>query len=235
MLRSKQRFKGRPIVAALFVFSLTCPAAAAPRPYHLQLEAQPAAVLPYLAKFGRIKLDVYLSGVRGETIWLNGFSRNGADTITVENPFGRMYTDVPLSQISSLLAKLGMSGPLGQESTPGRVVLSKGKVAGIVATRHRLEYGPTAWIDVWTTSAIPENPQFRRIVNDLVSAISPDTGRFFRSIPGTPIFVEVNFRRFKRVVLVRTKKLTLDNKGEEDALKVGSFYFKAPLLDAIWR
>lgn len=225
----------RIIAVAGLLFSLASPAASQPRPYHLELEAQPAAVFPYLAKFGRIDLDVYPSGVRAETIWLNGFSRNGVETITVENPLGRMYTDVPISEISSLLRKLGTIGSIEQAALPARVVASKGKVGNINATRYRLEYGPTAWIDFWTTSAVPENPQFRRIVNELVSAISPSTGKVASSIPGTPIFVELNFRRFKKVVLVRTKNLTHDNKGEEDALKVGSFYFRAPLLDAIWR
>ncbi|HSP36039.1 MAG TPA: hypothetical protein VLU46_17135 [Thermoanaerobaculia bacterium] len=53
--------------------------------------------------------------------------------------------------------------------------------------------------------------------------------------PGMPVFVELNFRRFKGVPLVRLKKLTFDNTGETEALKTGSFYFKAPLLDGIWR
>lgn len=226
-------------MAALFLFFVAFPGGGqAPwpvRPYHLQLEAQPAAVFPYLAKFGRIRLDVYPSGVRAETIWLNGFSRNGAHTITVENPFARMYTDVPVSQMSSLLQKLGTIGSVEQESAPAKIVSSKGKVGGIAATRHRLMYGPTAWIDVWTTKAIPENPQFRQIVNDLVSAISPETGKLSRSIRGTPIYVELNFRRFKKIPLVRLKKLSYEAEDEKADLAVGSFYVKAPLLDSLWK
>jgi len=222
-------------VAALFLFSLAYPAASAPRPYHLQLEAQPAAVFPYLAKFGRIEIDVYPSGVRADTIWLNGFSRNGADTITIENPLARMYTEVPLSQISSLLRKLGTIGSIEQESAPVKVVATRGKVGGIAATRYRLMYGPTAWIDLWTTNTIPENPQLRRIINDLVSAISPGTGKLAQSIPGTPIFVELNFRRFKKIALVRFKNFSYEAADEKDALTVGSFYIRAPLLDSLWK
>lgn len=222
-------------MAALFLLSLADPAAPAPRPYHLQLEARPGAVFPYLAKFGRIQLDVYPSGVRADTIWLNGFSRNGADTITVENPLARMYTDVPVAQMSSLLQKLGTIGSIERDAAPAKVVASKGKVGGIAATRYRMIYGPTAWIDLWTTNAIPENPQFRRIVNDLVSAISPETGKLARSIPGTPIFVELNFRRFKKIPLVRLKKLSYGTADEKDALTVGSFYVRAPLLDSLWK
>lgn len=222
-------------MAALFLFSLAYPAAPAPRPYRLQLEAQPAAVFPYLAKFGRIEIDVYPSGVRADTIWLNGFSRNGADTITIENPLARMYTEVPLSQISSLLRKLGTIGSIEQEAAPVKVVATRGKVGGIAATRYRLMYGPTAWIDLWTTNTIPENPQLRRIVNDLVSGISPGTGKLAQTIPGTPIFVELNFRRFKKIALVRFKNFSYEAADEKDALTVGSFYIRAPLLDSLWK
>jgi hypothetical protein len=111
----------------------------------------------------------------------------------------------------------------------------RGKVRGIDAVRHRLEFGPNAYIDFWTTTVVPENAQFRRIVNELVSAISPGTGQAAAKISGTPLYVELNFRRFKKVPLVRLKKLSYDTAGETDALTVGSFYFKAPLLDALWR
>src|SRR6266550_6652760 len=80
--------------------------AAAPRPYHLTLEANPAAPFPFLSKFGTVTLHLYNGGVRAETLWLNGFSRAGAPVITVENPFGRMYTDVPVANISSIVGKL---------------------------------------------------------------------------------------------------------------------------------
>src|SRR5438552_13615289 len=41
---------------------------------------------------------LFRSGVRADTVWLNGFSRNGAGTVTVENPVGRMYTQVPVTR-----------------------------------------------------------------------------------------------------------------------------------------
>jgi hypothetical protein len=220
---------GRPIVAALF---FAAPLSA----YHLELEARPAAVFPYLTKFGTVDIDVYPSGVRAETIWLNGFSRNGAQTITVENPLGRMYTEVPIKEIAALLNKLGSAaGSVESGAVPATIKKLKGKVSGIAATRHRLEYGPTAYVDYWTTDAVPENPQLRRIVSELLTAISPGTAQAASSIRGTPVYVEVNFRRFKKVVLLRTKKLDMSNGDEQAALKVGSFYFKAPLLDALWK
>src|SRR5216684_1765668 len=68
--------------------------AAPPRPYHLQLEANPAP-FPFLDRFGTVTLHVYPHGVRANTFWLNGFSRNGSETVTVMNPVARMYTKVP--------------------------------------------------------------------------------------------------------------------------------------------
>ena len=75
----------------------------------------------------------------------------------------------------------------------------------------------------------------RRIVTELVSAVSPRTGLLSRTIPGTPIYVELNFTHYKKLPLVRLKSLTFDNKGEAEALAVGSVYMKAPLLDQIWK
>lgn len=236
-------------MAALFALGASAaqpakkPAAApvpAPAPpadkYHLQLEANPAAPFPWLGKFGTIKLDVYPSGVRAETFWLNGFSKNYEDTITVENPLGRMYTDVPIGEIANIMGKLG-GGPNAKTSAAiGTVQLPvAGKVQGVNATRYRILYSTNAWIDVWTTQAIAENPQVRRIVTELVTAISPRTGLLSRTIPGTPIYVELNFTHYKKLPLVRLKSLTLDDKGEAEALAVGSLYMKAPLLDAIWK
>jgi len=221
----------RLFLALLF---LTTTAHATPRPYHLTLEAHPAAPFPFLARFGTVTLDVYPGGVRAETFWLNGFSRNGSPAVTVENPFWRMYTEVPLASIASTLRKLSTAGV--ENAAPG--ALQKpvgGAVKGVAAVRYRLQYGREAWIDIWTTRAVPENPQLRAIVNELVAGISPATASVSHAIPGTPIHVELNFRRYKKVTLLELKKIRHDSAGENDALKVGALYFKAPLLDAIWK
>ncbi|MEK6372281.1 MAG: hypothetical protein AABO58_06260 [Acidobacteriota bacterium] len=220
------------------VFSLALlialPALAAPRPYHLTLEAHPAAPFPFLSRFGKVTLDVYPDGVRAETFWLNGFSRNGSPAVTVENPFWRMYTEVPLASIASTLRKLSSAGV--ENAAPAAVQKPVGgAVKGVAAVRYRLQYGPEAWIDIWTTRAVPENPQLRAIVNELVAGISPATASVARTIPGTPIHVELNFRRYKKLTLLELKKIRYDSVGQDDALKVGTLYFKAPLLDAIWK
>ena len=110
-----------------------------------------------------------------------------------------------------------------------------GKVGALRASRYRLIYGPGAWIDIWTTTDVPENAQLRAIVDSLVRGISPPTASVTHGLPGTPVYVELNFRRFKRVPFLKLKKLTWNNAGEADALKVGSYYMKAPLIDAVWR
>ena len=203
-------------------------------PYHLTLEAHPSAPFPFLGRFGTITLDVYPGGVRAETFWLNGFSRTGSPAVTVENPFWRMYAEVPVAQIASILRKLSTAGvenvsPIALKKPSG------GAVKGLAALRYRLQYGADAWIDVWTTRAIPENPQLRTIVAELVNGISPATASTMRAIPGTPVYVELHFRRFRKVTLLELKRIRHDNAGEDDALQVGKLYFKAPLLDAIWK
>jgi hypothetical protein len=222
----------RSIILTLLL--VAAPLSAATRPYHLELEANPAAAFPFLGKFGGVTLHVYGGGVRAETVWLNGFSRNGMPAVTVMNPFGRMYTDVPVSEISTVIGKLG-GDPSARLASGVLQPPMAGKVRGIDAQRYRIVYGPQAWIDIWTTSAVPENRQLRLIVDEFVSGISPATAGVARRIPGTPVYVELNFRRFKKLPILRLKSLPFENAGEEDALKVGPIYMKAPLLDAIWK
>lgn len=208
--------------------------AASPKNYHLELEANPAAPFPFLSKFGTVTLHVYPAGVRAETLWLNGFSRTGAPAVTVMNPFGRMYTDVPVAEIRPTIAKMAQSLGLG-EATPALGPQLAGNVRGIAARRYRLVYGPAAWIDVWTTEVIPPNAQLRALVEQFVGGISPGTAAAMHAIPGMPLYVELNFRRYQKLPLLRMKSLAFDDSGAEEALKVGALYFKAPLLDAIWK
>ncbi|HEV7426175.1 MAG TPA: hypothetical protein VGQ46_07380 [Thermoanaerobaculia bacterium] len=206
---------------------------AAPPAYHLELVANPATPFPFLGKFGTVTLHVYPNGVRAETFWLNGFSRNGTNSVTVENPLGRMYTDVPVTQISATLHKIATSGM--ETAAPGATQITTGTVKGMPARRYRLVYGPEAWIDIWTTDRIPENAQLRAIINEFVRGISPATAASMDAIHGTPLYVELNFRRYKKMPLLTMKNLTWTSAGQDDALKVGKLYFKAPLLDAIWK
>jgi hypothetical protein len=208
-------------------------AAPPPRPYHVTLEASPAAPFPFLSKFGTITLHLYNGGVRAETFWLNGFSRNGSPAITVENPLGRMYTEVPVTNISSIVGKL--AGNELRNSQPALATPMAGRVGELSATRYRLIYGPAAYIDIWSTHAFPENTQLRSIVAQFVGGISPGTATLAKTIPGTPIYVEMNFRRFKKLQLLRVKSVAYDNEGEADALKVGSFMLHASVLDALWK
>ena len=58
--------------------------------------------------------------------------------------------------------------------------------------------------------------------------LSPGTAAAMRTIPGTPLYVELNFRRYRNVDLLRLKSLVPNSEGEESALKVGRLYFFAP-------
>ena len=224
---------GAALVAALLVsFS----AFAAPPPkYHLHLEAYPAAPFPYLGRFGKVDIHVFRGGVRAETVWLNAFSRNGTRELTVLNPYGRMYFDMPVTNIASMLAKLGGTRERPGFAPPPVSPPVRGKVKGLDATRYRIMYAPQAWIDLWTIDSIPENPQLRLIVDELVAAISPSTAAAARRIPGTPVYVELNFSHYRKLPLLRLAELKFDDEGEVDALKVGRLYIKAPFADAIFK
>jgi hypothetical protein len=217
------------LLALAFLF-----ATARPLPYHIELEANPAAPFPFLSKFGKVTLHVYNAGVRADTFWLNGFSRNGTTTVTVENPYGRMYTEMPVSEIAAILQKMAKDHV--QEGVPPPVAPPvSGNVRGIAAKRYRLIYGAEAWIDVWMTQRVPENAQLRVIIDALVRGIAPLTADAMRSIPGTPLYVELNFSHYKKLPLLRLKTFSLTNAGQEKALSVGRLYFRAPMLDAIWK
>jgi hypothetical protein len=211
-------------------------ALAAPPPphYHLRLEANPGAPFPFLGKFGTVTIDVYQRGVRVDTFWLSGFSVHQTRTVTVENPLARMYTNVPITSVASMIRKLGAE-PQAVGQPPTVLAPARGTVRGISATRYRLQYGPEAWIDFWTTDVIPDSPQMHLLRQQILEGISPGTASATNAIPGVPLYVELNFRRFRKLPLLRTKSLVFDSKGEDDALKTGAFYFRAPLLDAIWK
>jgi len=221
------------VLRLLLALFLALPALAA-QPYHLELEASPASAFPYLGKFGAVEIHAYAGGVRAEALWLNAFSRNGDAAVTVMNPLARMYVDVPVRDVAPTLMKIsGSAGALERSLAPILEPPVKGTVGGIAATRHRLVYGPTGWIDVWTTNAIPENQQLRLLVDEIVRGISPGTANVSRVIRGTPIYVELNFRRFRKVQLLKLKKLTFAADDEKDALTLGSFYIRHALLEKL--
>lgn len=218
----------------LLLALLALPAFAA-KPYHLELEAYPAAPFPWLSKFGKVTLHLYPGGVRAETVWLNGFSKNGDRIFTIENPYGRMYSEMPLSEINPTVNKLAGAPDPMLKVVPPLLPPVAGTVKGIDAKRYRLVYGPEAWIDVWMASSIPENPQLRTIALEFIRSVAPGTATVMRSVPGTPLYVELNFRRFKKLALLRTTKFDADVSGEADALKRGTLYFKAPYDVLLWR
>jgi hypothetical protein len=224
MPHSRNLIRRAAVTAALLV---SLPLFAA-KPYHLELEATPEAAFPYLGKFGKVDLHVYQGGVRGEALFLHGFSRNGAKEITIANPLGRMYVEVAPSELTSMLTKLAgdKAGP-ERKAKPKLGSQMKGKVKGIAATRHRLMYGKDAFVDVWTTDVIPPNAQLKTIVNNIMNGVAPGTAAVASKLPGTPIYVELNFRRFKKVPIVRMKKLTFAADDEEDALTLGMLYMRA--------
>jgi hypothetical protein len=218
-----------------FLFLLTAlPALAAAPKYHLVLEANPGAPFPFLSKFGTFDIDVYPSGVRADTIWLDGFSRNGSKTVTVMNPLGRMYTDVPLTEVSAILTKMSASMQY-RNAVPSMLAPARGTFRGMDSTRYRLQYGPQAWIDIWTIQSIADNAQLRALVDQFVGGISPPAATLLRNVRGVPVYVELNFSHYRKLPLLKMKTLTFDDSHAESDLSTGALYFKAPLLDALWK
>jgi len=157
-------------MAALLLFSLafSLHAASKPKPYDMELEAYPAAPFPSLHKFGTVTVHLYPGGVRADSFWLNGFSRKNAKSVTVIHPVMRMYTEVPITEVTSIIDKVAHADEV-KTTAPPIVGPAMGKVGALRAARYRLVYGPSAWIDIWTTAEIPEHAQFRAVINSLVA------------------------------------------------------------------
>jgi hypothetical protein len=217
-------------VAALLFLALPSSAAT---PFHLTLEANAAAPFPFLGKFGTVEVHVYPAGVRAESLWLDAFSRNGAREVTVLNPLQRMYTEMPLADIAPTVGKLSGHTVPSPDVLPLRGPVA-GTVHGIAAQRWRIEYGPQAWIDVWTTQALGDAPQYRAIVQQFLRGVSPPTANTAAKIPGVPLYVELNFSHYRKLPILTVKSLAFDAEGEEDALHVGALYIHAP-FNGVWK
>ena len=207
-------------------------------PYTLELEVNPTATFPALKKFGTIDVTLYPGGVRAESLILHAFSKTGSPEMTVMAPLSRLYTEVPLAQARNLFLNLTNSDDeimpgLGEFPIDSKVLI--GKVRDIPARRYRVVLGDNSWVDVWTTTVIPDNPQFERLQMELVSAISRPAAMLVRKIPGTSIYIELNTQHYKKVPVLRLKSLTRSKQGETEALQRGRFYLRAPMVDMLWK
>ncbi len=203
--------------------------------YRLELEANPAAPFPFLKKFGTVDVTVYPGGVAAKAPFLRAFSRNGDGHVTVMSPLSRVYADVALTKIRAMM--LTMARAEG-EVMPGMSEFpvsgpAKGKVGGIDALRYRFQLGPASSMDVWTTTAIPRNPQYQRLALEFAGTVSKPAAAMVSRLAGMPIYVELNTLHYKKVALLRVKKFTPASEGEADDLAVGRLYMKAPGADAI--
>lgn len=210
--------------------------AAAPS-YRLDLELNPAAPFPFLARFGAIEISLHPGGISGKALMLRGFSGNGVGAITVKNPVARLYVEVPVANVRPTIVSLG--GWNGSMFPRARAFpLSepmRGKVGGLDALRYRVRLGPASSVDVWTTTAIPPNSQYRRLAREFAAAISPAAVALFDRIPGNPVYVELNTTKYKNIPLLRVKGFSRSADGEEEALTLGRAYIKAPGSDFFLR
>jgi hypothetical protein len=201
-------------------------AATPARPFHVQLESNAAASFPLMKRLGGVTIDLYPAGFRVKTVWLRGFSRNGTKNFTVENPVSRTYVVMPTSDAGSIVRALG--GKPIRSSPPGKIVVSSGTVRGLAARRFRLVYEGSEYIDVWTTNALGATPEYRAFVEALVRSIAPASASMLKSIPGTPIYVELNVGEHRKLAVLRPRSVAFSRAGESDALRVSPFMFPAP-------
>lgn len=207
-------------------------------PYTLELELNPTAAFPALRRFGTIDVTVYPGGVRAESLILDAFSRTGSPEMTILAPLSRLYTELPVGEARNILLTLTNSDDemmpgLGEFPIDSKVLV--GKVKDIPAKRYRILLGDNSWIDVWSTSVIPENKQFERLQSEVVSAISRPAANLVRKIPGTSIYIELNTQHYRKVPVLRLKALVRSNQGEAEALRRGRFYARAPMIDMLWK
>lgn len=203
--------------------------------YRLELEANPAAPFPFLSKFGSVEITLYPGGVAAKAPLLRAFSRNGDPHVTVMSPLSRLYADVALPKIRSMLLTLARAEG---EVMPGMgefpvAAPVKGKVGGLEALRYRIQLGPESSMDVWTTTAIPKNPQYQRLALEFAGTISRAAAAMVSRFAGTPVYVELNTIHYKKVALLRVKGFRPASEGEAGDLAVGRLYLKAPGADAI--
>ncbi len=98
-----------------------------------------------------------------------------------------------------------------------------------------MQYNDAEWIDVWTNRDVPTNPQFRAVIDAAIRGLSERSADLVRKIPGTPVYIELNFRGYHKVALLKLRRLPWNNSGETAALNLGGYYLEVPVLDAIWR
>lgn len=221
-------------IAAALLFTAT---AALSGGYRLDLEIHPMAPFPFLGRFGKVDVSVFPDGISGDALWLRGYCKNGESTMRVANKISRMYADIPISSLRSMLLTMSRSDEEIMPALPEFPIsptVAGGRVSGIPAKRYRVILGES-WIDVWTTTAIPRHPQLDLILSTAISAVSKSAAGLLQRIPGTVVYVEMNTQRFKRVPIVRARKLVMSSEGEAEALELGRFYLKAPFADLLAR
>lgn len=216
----------------LLVLLVVSTQAAVAQAYRVDLELTPAAPFPFLSKFGTIDVQVYPGGVRTEALLIHAFSRNGDKSVTLEYPLSRIYYDIPVSSVRPTLLQLARAK---NEIMPGMKefpveYVGSGTVRGVAAKCYRIRLGPEAHINVWTTSAVPRNPQFELLLAESLRAVSRTTPALLGKVPGLPIYVELNTTRFKKFTVLRLKQIVRSGTGEENAFKT-KFMIRAQFVE----
>jgi hypothetical protein len=223
----------------LLTIILSVPAfAATPAPagYHMRLLINPAAPFPVLSKLGEVELDVYPGGVRGSALLIRGLTLSGTDVVRVELPLNRIATEVKISDVKPILARLAGTNP-DAVAAPLQLspTVSKGTVKGIPATRYTIILnGPANTMHVWTTDRIPRNAQLLRVQEQFLSAIAQSAVTTIRRLPGTPVYIELNTVNHKKLALMKLESFQTGASPEEkEALTPGRLFVDVPVSELI--
>jgi hypothetical protein len=230
------------LVPVLLLVAMAAGAADAPlrtphKDYTLELVLTPVGDSKVIGRLGSVAVTVYPQGIHADSMWLDAISRQDSPNIVMFNPTTRLFSPVPVDGFRSVVLK--MTGA-SEELMPKlrRFPIEdpvRARVGDIPASRYRIRLGPESWIDVWTTDIIPENPQLRRVSEELLSAISKEVSYLAREIPGVPLAIQFNTKNYPGKTVLSTKALRRSSAGHEQSLALGSFYVRTPLAERLWR
>lgn len=227
-------------VLSLFLTPGAFSAAEPPKPrtsYALHLEARPTAAFPFLDKLGRVEVQVYPQGVRADSLWLDGYMRTGSDSVRLENPSVRLYSDSSFASLSKIFASLKPRDKQAPKLRKLQVVDTgrKGTIKKLPVRCYTIKIGKRIAVDVWSTTALARNTAWEKLQNEVLKAVSPELAQAAKRIPGTTMHVVLREKGEADATLLTTREVFLSSAGHEEALSTGRLFLRAPDIGKLMR
>lgn len=210
--------------------------AAASKDYRLVLWIQPVGDDALTQKLGKATLTVYPQGVKADSLWLDGFTRQGSSQLTLLKPIARLYAQVELSDFSDIIRRMagsrdGLVGNIGTLRVGNPV---NGKINKRAAKRFRISIDQQQWVDVWTAADLPENKQLKKLTSEVLEAVSDQLPPVLDKIEGTPILVRLHTDEYRDVDVLGFRSIRSSSRGHADDLQVGRFFLRATFAEKLW-